>query len=340
MSAQPKSAPAPEFVELRRFSVPDLEPLLAEEGREWESEILWDFTGSADLVRKYAGQRTLDGLAMVRYQLSDPAFLVGRAQPKLLGYGYTVLEDGKGLIGDAFVGVEGRRAFGEVDSVSRLFRHLLDSLISQGARRIETQLMIAHPDLPDAIQRARFIQLYERILMGVDPELPMPPSSRWDPARFRVEFWGPHYEDPTASLLENAYRNHVDARINEQYRTFAGARKFLQNLVSYVGCGEFAQCGSMVAIDTTSGWISGLILSSFVSKDVAHITQLCVARNVRASGLGYELLRRAVGALRAKGARKITLSVTASNTEALRLYERCGFSEIRRFYAFVWERIL
>jgi ribosomal protein S18 acetylase RimI-like enzyme len=46
-----------------------------------------------------------------------------------------------------------------------------------------------------------------------------------------------------------------------------------------------------------------------------------------------------VDALRLAGARRITLTVTANNEDAIRLYERCGFEEVRRFFAYVWENV-
>jgi ribosomal protein S18 acetylase RimI-like enzyme len=42
--------------------------------------------------------------------------------------------------------------------------------------------------------------------------------------------------------------------------------------------------------------------------------------------------------LRGAGAERVSLTVTASNEEAVRLYTSCGFREARRFYAYVWER--
>jgi ribosomal protein S18 acetylase RimI-like enzyme len=42
-------------------------------------------------------------------------------------------------------------------------------------------------------------------------------------------------------------------------------------------------------------------------------------------------------ALRASGARRISLTVTAANAEAVKLYQRFGFREVRRFFAYVWE---
>ena len=42
--------------------------------------------------------------------------------------------------------------------------------------------------------------------------------------------------------------------------------------------------------------------------------------------------------LRARGAKRVSLTVTASNSEAIQLYQRCGFEEVRRFFAYVWDR--
>jgi ribosomal protein S18 acetylase RimI-like enzyme len=80
-----------------------------------------------------------------------------------------------------------------------------------------------------------------------------------------------------------------------------------------------------------------VVLVSFVGAETGHITQLCVVPSARGLGLGYELLRHAISALRTHGARRISLTVTAANTEAIRLYEQCGFHEVRRFSAYVWE---
>jgi ribosomal protein S18 acetylase RimI-like enzyme len=37
------------------------------------------------------------------------------------------------------------------------------------------------------------------------------------------------------------------------------------------------------------------------------------------------------------GCRSASLTVTAANEDAVKLYERVGFETVRRFSAFVWE---
>jgi ribosomal protein S18 acetylase RimI-like enzyme len=58
---------------------------------------------------------------------------------------------------------------------------------------------------------------------------------------------------------------------------------------------------------------------------------------VRGKGVGHELLRQSLVALRDAGCRSASLTVTAANLEAVTLYERVGFETIRHFPAYVWE---
>ena len=80
----------------------------------------------------------------------------------------------------------------------------------------------------------------------------------------------------------------------------------------------------------------GLILTSAVNEGIGHVTQVCAAPEYQGMGLGYELMRRAVESFRAAGYQGLSLTVTAANTAALRLYERMGFQQLREFSAYVW----
>jgi ribosomal protein S18 acetylase RimI-like enzyme len=53
--------------------------------------------------------------------------------------------------------------------------------------------------------------------------------------------------------------------------------------------------------------------------------------------VGYELLRQSLLTLRDHGCRRVSLTVTAANRDAVDLYERIGFRTLRRFSAYVWE---
>jgi ribosomal protein S18 acetylase RimI-like enzyme len=322
MAARAEPLPRPlELVELRHLSAHQLEPLLLEETVEWDQELDWDFSHSAGLVRKFAEMRGLGGAALMD-------------RGEVVGYGYTVLEDDKGLIGDVYV----RPGWRQGDAEVRMFRLMLDGLIQvPQVRRVESQLMLVDGSVAKALQRERFVRLYERALMRYDFERPLPPGRGGSLARYRVDAWGPQYQEAAANVLVLSYQNHVDSQINDQYRSYAGAYKFLQNIVAYPGCGEFCRAGSFVATDRETGWVVAMVLTSFVSREVAHITQLCVTPGSQGKGLGYELLRRAAEALRGQGAQRISLTVTVSNAGALEMYRGCGFRELRRFFAYIWE---
>ncbi len=313
-------ARGPEIVELRHLSSWELDPLLLEETVEWQRELDWDFARPADLVRQFTDVHALTG-----YALLD--------RGEVAGYGYSVLEDHKGLIGDLYV----RSAWRNGDYESRLFRSLLDNLIATPrVRRIESQLMLVDPSVARALQKERFVRTQERMLMSLDmaEAPPMPSGEAFE--RYHIEPWADYHHESAAGVIALAYANHVDSQINDQYRTLAGARRFIYNIVQFPGCGTFFKAGSFVAFDPETAAMAGIALASFVGEEVGHITQLCVTPGLRGRGLGYELLRQAAGALRLHGAKRISLTVTCANTEATRLYERCGFSDVRRFSAYMW----
>ena len=314
-------ANVPEIVDLRRITPRELDPLLLEETTEWETALDWDFSKSADLVRKFSEMRALAGCALVD-------------QGEVAGYGYSVLEEHKGLVGDLYV----RPLWRGGDAEIRIFRALLDSLIATPrVQRIESQLMLVEGAVAKALQRERFVRLFERVLMGTADLDSMLPGRRNLERRFRLERWAAQSHDAAAALIALAYRGHVDAQINDQYQTLGGARRFLYNIVQFPECGLFYAPASFVAFDLKTGWIAGLVLASFIAGSVGHVTQLCVSPDAQGAGLGYELLRQSLHALQSAGARGVSLTVTASNAGALELYRRCGFRERRRFFAYVWE---
>jgi ribosomal protein S18 acetylase RimI-like enzyme len=314
-------AAGPEIVDLRQLSGRELDPLLLEETVEWQTDLDWDFSRSADLVHQFADMRALLGAALIE-------------RGEVVGYGYSVVEENKGLIGDVYVRPPWRHSGNEV----RLFRAILDGLIqTPGVKRVEGQLMMVDPLVGRALQRERFVKVQERMLMKLDtttpPYLPAGAALR----RFQIQPWADHHHDMAANAISLSYTEHVDSQINDQYRTVAGARRFIYNIVQFPGCGTFFRQGSFVAFDPATGLLAGIVLVSFVGDNVGHITQLCVTPQAKGRGLGYELLREAINALRIHGARRISLTVTTANVEAIRLYERCGFTRVRNFLSYVWD---
>jgi len=316
--------PAPEqpleIVDLRRLSARDLEPLLQEESRAWRSELEWDFEKSADLVRRFVDMSALNGSALLE-------------DGQVAGYMYYVLEEDKGLIGDLYVCEEMR----SVERENLLIASALDAVMDcPSVTRIESQLMMLRHNHNRLTPRADCLNVFERNFMRID--LKRAALGKGNVRRpMYVEKWSDHYHDAAAQLIAAAYAGHVDSRINDQYRTTAGARRFLHNIVQYPGCGTFFRPASLAAFEGVNGRLCGISLASLVALETGHVTQICVSPSVRGTGIGHELLRQSLITLRDMGCTSASLTVTAANEDAVALYERVGFETIRRFSAFVWE---
>jgi GNAT superfamily N-acetyltransferase len=306
-------------VELRRVTTDQLSPLLEEETAAWRADLDWDFSPSADLVRRFVHMQALSGYALM---------LGGRA----IGYSYYVCEEGKGLIGDVYV----RREFRSFENENALLEAVLDAMWrTSGVRRVEAQFMMLSSPLDRPLPRSHGFRMYPRYFMQAPlggassfPEKQIPGISLLP--------WTVSRQEDTARLIAIAYQGHVDSLINDQYRSPGGARRFLMNIVQYPGCGAFFAPASFAAQDADRR-LRGVSLASMVAPDVGHITQVCVSPQDRGSGLGYELMRQSLTALAFHGCRSVSLTVTTSNESAVRLYERMGFVTRRNFAAYVWE---
>lgn len=306
-----------EIVSLRLLTGGDLAPVLDEETECWREMLDWDFRASADLVRQFVDMRSLSGFALVAG--GEPA-----------GYVYTITEERKGLIGDLYV----RERYRTWKNEDRLLTAAIDSLLGEhGMRRIESQLMMLSAPLTRPLPYERTARRFDRTFMVCRSKRVVRPRA----AAAHLEPWRDALVDDAAGLIAASYRGHVDAEINDQYRSASGARQFLLNIVQYPGCGRFCQPASFLAVHRTSGRALGLILASLVAETTGHITQVCVAPQARGQGLGRELVERSMEVLFALGAERVSLTVTSSNTGAIQLYERLGFACSRQFGAHVWE---
>jgi ribosomal protein S18 acetylase RimI-like enzyme len=311
----------PEILDLRRIRLDDLNPVLEEETQCWRERLHWDFGPSADLVRRFVGIQALSGYALV-------------VNGRVAGYSYYVCEDRKGLIGDLYVLNEYR----ETRNEKLLLSSVVEALAREsGVRRIESQLMMLDSAFTRSLPKPNSVRVHRRnfMLVHLAPLSNLRLGAAAESNRF--EGWMPHRQEETARLIAEAYQGHVDSDINDQYRSIAGARRFLMNIVQYPGCGSFFQPASFCASDPYYAGIRGVSLASLVSSHVGHITQICVSPKVKGTGIGYELLRRSLQALAENGCTEATLTVTTENEHAVKLYERMGFCTLRYFAACVWD---
>jgi ribosomal protein S18 acetylase RimI-like enzyme len=310
----------PELVDLRSLAARDLEPLLQEEIAAWRDELEWQFDLSASLVRRFVDLRALSGYALIE-------------QGEPTGYMYYVLEDNKALIGDLYL----RRGFRTVDRENMLLHAAVEAIAAnRQINRIESQLLMLQYDPDRKLPLAARARGFERLFMRADLRETDLRTGKLRRAVY-IENWLENYHDEASQLIAEAYTGHIDSRINDQYRSAMGARRFLINIVQFPGCGAFFRPATYAAFDADTGRLCGISLASLVAPESGHITQICVSKAARHTGLGHELLRRSLTTLKESGCISASLTVTAANSDAVALYERVGFTVARQFSAYAWE---
>ncbi|HEY4817156.1 MAG TPA: GNAT family N-acetyltransferase [Candidatus Acidoferrum sp.] len=308
------------ILDLRQTSVRQLEPLLEEEARHWHDELHWDYRSALDLIKRFLEAHALCGCV---------AFENGSAA----GYSFYVLEEQKGLIGGLYVSAR----FPQADIGRRLLEEMLFSMRAlPQLSRIEAQLMPFGGPVDNPLRDQGF-QLYTRQFMLLDLQNNSEPRPGVS-AGMRLDRWSDRFFEPCAKLIYLSYANHVDGEINDQYRSRAGALRFLKNIILLPGCGQFVPTASFVLRQPGSDELIAAVLTSEVSPGVGHTTQICVLPGYQGHGLGRTLMQTSAEALRSMKFRELTLTVTAQNRSAVQLYENLHFTTIRSFTAGVWPR--
>lgn len=84
------------------------------------------------------------------------------------------------------------------------------------------------------------------------------------------------------------------------------------------------------------GFKSGNDLTAFAlfgrvpGDDVAHLLKICVAQNLRGSGLTQEFWKSCTDKLKLQNVKSIYLEVESRNQRAVLFYEKCGFLLLRK----------
>lgn len=306
------------LVDLRQLNSRQLSPLLDEESRIWREELHWDYRVSIELIKKFLESHSLAGFAAIE-------------ENSATGYGFYVIEEHKGLLGDLFVSP----AHSQVEVGELLLREIVEALRAiPFLQRIEAQLMPFGSKLGDALSALGF-SLYPRQFM-VKNLAEGEPSGPLSTPSFKLDGWDERYLSPCADLIHRAYAEHVDGEINDQYRSREGAMKFLKNIVLLPGCGQFEQRASFVLYEPMTARLAGVVLTSLVAKGVGHTTQLCILPEYRGLGLGKRLMNASMDALRKMRASELSLTVTSTNSNAVELYDNLGFRTLKSFLAGVW----
>jgi ribosomal protein S18 acetylase RimI-like enzyme len=320
-----------DVLDLRHFNARQLQPLLQEEGELWRKRLLWDYSQSSRLLLDYMNSRILPGFAAVDHG-------------SVRGYTFGVYEAGKAILGDVYASTSGASAAGDPSAQvveSQLLAHMLPLLQnSPGIERVESQLLL-HPSgqHSDVFEQAGF-RIYPRLLMlsqiAALLEHTHAETIETPPSDLLLRPWQQSDLLLAGELIVRGYRDHLDSLINSQYLSSAGAMRFLHNIIQFPGCGSFDASSSWMILDKRTGLLMGMLLCSLVSEECAHITQLCIAPEMRRRGLATLMTAWCADALARKNIRSVTLTVTEANDGAVQLYRQLGFTVHHRFDAMVW----
>jgi len=320
-----------EILDLRHFAAPVLRHLLDAESQIWAERLHWDYRASARLLMQYLDNRMLPGYAAIE-------------AGNVTGYVFCVYEETKAVIGDVFALPDAASSANGASSPAygreeTLLKHLFELLLnSPHVERIESQLLLHPSGLFTPAFRAAGFQVHRRLFLVQSL------SGRWSqphvdlPGNIEFRAWREADLAPAARLICEAYREHPDSSINDQYRSVHGSMRFLNNIVRYAGCGAFALPASYVVMDRASHELAALVLGSRVSEQSGHITQVCVHPAFRRRGLARMLLAQAAFSFLRMGLSEISLTVTEANAEAIQLYNDEGYQCTHSFDAAVWQR--
>lgn len=317
-----------EIIDIRRFEAQEFAALLESEARAWGETLRWDFGDSVRIINACLRDKRLSGYALAR-------------DGKIRGYCFFFYDGEKGVVGDLFLHPEAAR----LDAAHQLLNHALETLLATpGLQRVEAQLPHYQREELESCFTTRGFRTYLRRFMNLPlrranaSKPATAASSAW--AREEIELipWQKKFNNDAAKMLFESYQEHVDALINDQYASELGATRLVENIFHNQGCGEFLPRISRMALHRPSQALAGILTVTRVQAATAHIPQVGVGPAFQGLGLGTAMMEQAFEDLRQDGFEQVTLTVTDSNSGAVRLYERLGFETFKTFGAFIFER--
>ena len=321
-----------EVIDIRQFEPGEFSNLLEAEARAWNDRMHWDFAASTRVINACLRDKRLSGYALV-------------GGSGIRGYCFFFYDGEKGIIGDLFVHPE----LAGLGHERELLEHSLETLLgTPGLRRIEAQLAHYEREEVESCFLSRRFRSFLRRFMGLslgdrrqaagaEARSEPPAEKPWLRESIELITWDKRFHDDAAALLYQAYRQHVDAMINDQYTSVMGATRLVENIFHNQGCGDFLTRVSRMAVHRPTQQLAGILTVTGVRTGTAHIPQVGVDPSFQGLGVGTALMEAAFQDLAQEGFEQVTLTVTDANAGAVRLYQRLGFETFKTFGAFIYD---
>lgn len=284
--------------------------LLAAERLRWIDALHWDAGG------------TIEQLELARTGGGAAGLLAQNGNGDIVGWAYYVLRNRQLQIG------------GLVADSGEVTRQLLDELLRVPEAEFATDVLCfafpSSPALEGALGRRRFeVTRYLYLRRALSPSAPPPETPPAVAQQLR-----PWSEDDAVSsvrLLARAYAGSPGARAFAARGTLEEWAHYLAQIIKTPNCGRFLPQASLSVQHPADDRLRGVVLTTSLQRDTAHIAQLAVDPTYRRRGLARALVLEAAARAAAAGCWRLTLLVAEENTPARDLYASLGFEEHSAF---------
>ena len=228
--AREQPMPQPQVIDLGSVTPSELEGIWHYEEHWWREHLLWDISHPLAALRRVIERRGVLGKVV-------------RVGTQTVGYAYYVITGNLGILSGLVVAP----AWNTPEVGGSLLRTTVDAMRQRGVRRIESPCVsLPSPWLVPVCERAG-LQAAWRAFLRV--ELARMHTSEPSPSLVHFDLLRERHLDEAAAIMQAAYQETVDVRLNLLYRTVEGCSSILENLLQ-------GGCGPLVAEASVFGPLS------------------------------------------------------------------------------------
>ncbi|MGE3276379.1 MAG: GNAT family N-acetyltransferase [Vicinamibacterales bacterium] len=274
-------------------------PLYEAERARWQRELGWDTTATWAVVEEARRSGRLPGFVL-------------ESGGRTMGWTF-FLPHGDSLQVGALAAHEAR-------GIRLLLERVLAAPEGAHARTVSLFLFPESAALGAALARRRFSQRgHEYLTLDLA-------SPGVGPAEPTLRPWREGDETATVRLMADAYRGLPSSVCYAPHGRLEEWAWYVGQLLRTPACGTLRPELTFVAPRPGGQPPAGVILTTAVSPETAHVAQVAVAPDARGRGVGRALVTASIRRARELGFRRLTLMVADDNAPARRLYASLGFA--------------
>jgi len=153
------------------------------------------------------------------------------------------------------------------------------------------------------------------------------------PPGYYIEKWTPQLVEAHATAHYMAFRDEIDARLFDNFRTYKGSKRVMESIM---GKPNFLPDATWLIVfqpkDSFYVEYAATIQGLVTTNGMGAIQNVGVVPRHRGKGLGHALLHLALAGYQRFGLTRADLEVTAANERALRLYKSEGFKIVELLF--------